>query len=115
MDDDLERALVDMQASVERELPPAMLHVAEMVADEARSNHPYQDRSGDLTAMTVPGSVTMHGDTVTAQTVGETEYGGFVDEGTTHMAARPFLKPAFDRCEQRAAAEVSDRLARAAS
>jgi HK97 gp10 family phage protein len=108
-----ERALAAMQAEAERALSPAMVEAAALVADEARADHPYEDRTGDLTARTVPGAIVAHGDTLTVQLVGDTEYGGFVDEGTARMAARPFLRPAFDRREDDAAHTVVEHLARA--
>lgn len=109
----IERVLAEMQAAAERAVPDAMLAAAETVADEARANHPYIDRSHDLTDMTVPGAVTEHGNGVTAEVVGDTEYGGFVEEGTTRMAARPFLLPAYERREDEVARQVGEDIARA--
>ncbi len=109
---DLERELAEMQRSAERALTPALVDAAGLIADEARAEHPYTDRSGELTASIVAGEVHEQAEGATVTLVAEAEHASYVNEGTERMEARPFLRPAFERREDDAAAVVAERIAR---
>ena len=112
---DLEEVVLRMETATLREVPEAMHKAAERVAAEARESHPYHDRSGTLTAQIKPGAVTVHGDTVTAEVVADTDYASHVEDGGLFGAPRPFLKPAFERHAREVGEAVTEHLARAAS
>lgn len=113
---DLERAVGELQASLERELAAGMLTVARMVADEAATRHPYTNRTGTLQRRTVAGRVrgSLRVGHWTAEVLGDTPYGGFVEFGTSRNRPYPYLVPAWGRRADDAAATIGRSLEDAA-
>lgn len=112
----VDEALDGLLAGLDQELPEAVTEASKIVADEAAAHHPYINRTGDLETMTVPGvtSGTFSSGTLAGEALGDTPYGKFVDEGTTRMKARPFLKPAADRKEAETGHAIEEGAERAA-
>lgn len=85
-----------MLRDVDRALPFALADGGQIVADEAKQNHPYTNRTGKLEASTrlrsVRGSLRSG---YTIEVVGDTKYGAFVEFGTERSRAYPFLRPAW--------------------
>lgn len=112
----IDRALDGLLEGLDVELPEAVTACAKLTADEAARQHAYTSRSGDLEKRTVPGmtSGTFSQGTLRGEALGDTPYGKFVDEGTTRMKARPFLKPAADRKEAETGHAIEEGAERAA-
>lgn len=93
---DLQGALDAMLRDVNRALPFALADGGQIVADEAKQNHRYQNRTGKLEANTrlrsVRGSLRSG---YTVEVVGDRKYGAFVEFGTERNRAYPFLRPAW--------------------
>lgn len=94
---DLRRALGNGQRALERETSHLTEVYAKDVADDARANHPYTDRTGDLTssiqAIAGPGLYE-------AQVFAGTEYASYVEEGVSGRSRPyPYLGPASERAE----------------
>lgn len=108
----LDEALAELTAALDQELPQGMLRAAQAVADEAASNHPYENRSGDLQAATQAGAVTGRASDgeIVAEVVGDTPYGEYVEA----RAEFAFLAPAAERAEGRIEDEIDGALDRAA-
>lgn len=64
------------------------------IVNQARSNHPYQDRSGNLTNSIQAGDIEISEIGVTAFVEARMEYASFVEFGTSRSRAYPFLTPA---------------------
>jgi hypothetical protein len=108
----LDESLADLLAALDQELPQGMLRAAQAVAVEASSNHAYTNRTGDLQAATQAGAVTGRASDgeITAEVVGDTDYGEFVERNE----AFAFLEPAAARAEGRIEEEIDGALDRAA-
>lgn len=111
-----DEALDGLLAGLDQEMSEAVSNASKIVADEAAAVHPYENRTGDLEKFTVPGvtSGSFSADNLSGEAIGDTPYGKFVDEGTTRMKARPFLKPAADRREAETAQAIEHGAERAA-
>lgn len=109
---DLFAAVNAMERAVEQGLPFALADGGELVASEAKQNHPYQNRTGKLESRTrlksVRGSLRAG---YTVEVVGDTKYGAFVEFGTSRSAAYPFLRPAWYRRQSEVARIVEDAMA----
>lgn len=116
---EMEAVLRQLPAAIAKQaLTKALRHAAQPVLDEARALAPVgQESKGrvrlrhtkrgkitishygklkpSLRIATVPASQTPHSATVVV-TVGKAFWGMFVEFGTRFMAARPFLRPAFE-------------------
>jgi bacteriophage HK97-gp10 putative tail-component len=84
----LSRALRELDQNLDSAMAAALHDTASMVANEARSNHAYTDRTGKLSrsihAQPVDGTFT--GRNLTVDVVADTPYARFVEDGTTaHM------------------------------
>lgn len=108
-------ALVDavraIKATVDHELPFALMEGAEIVATSAQTAHRYQNRTGRLQANTRADSVV--GSLATGyrvRVVGATPYGSFLEEGTARIQGYEFLLPAWERMQYAVADTVSRRL-----
>lgn len=110
-----EEAADALLSALDEEMPRAVDEVSRQVADEAAAHHTYTNRSGLLQSRTVPGATRgrFSEDTLTGEALGDTPYGGYVEEGTRRMAARPFLAPAADRKEAESAQALEAGLQRA--
>ena len=80
----------ELDAQVTEVVFPIMMRLGEEVITSMRDHHTYVDRTGQLTA-----SFNYEVDDEGNLTVGATEfYSRFLEEGTSKMAAQPFLLPA---------------------
>lgn len=64
------------------------------IVNSARSNHPYKDRTGNLTNSIQPGNVEVSEEGITAYVEARMSYASFVEFGTSRAKAYPFLTPA---------------------
>lgn len=108
----LDEAIAELAAAFDVDLREGLLRGAQAVADEAAASHPYENRTGALQAATQAGAVRgMASDgEVSAEVVGDTEYGGFVEGNPTFA----FLAPAVEHSEGRIEEEIEAALERAA-
>jgi len=113
---DVERAIAELSAAIEQEVPRGALDGARIVAEEAAANHPYTNRTGLLQSRTQAGRVrgsALRG-LIRAEVLGDTRYGGFVEHGTSRNRAYPYLGPAWVRRQDDFARAVDAALERAA-
>lgn len=68
-----------------------------MIVNDARSDHPYTDRTGNLTNSIQPGEIIVTDKDVTAYVEARMQYATFVEFGTSRAVAYPFLTPAMLR------------------
>ncbi len=68
-----------------------------MIVNDAKSDHPYKDRTGNLTNSIQPGAVEISDTEVVAYVEARMAYATFVEFGTSRAAAYPFLTPAVIR------------------
>lgn len=64
------------------------------IVNSARTDHPYKDRTGNLTNSIQPGNVEVSEQGVTAYVEARMSYASFVEFGTSRAHAYPFLTPA---------------------
>lgn len=100
----------EIKSALDIEVRDGMLRAAQIVAEEAASQHSYQNRTGDLQGATQAGAVSGNATDgeVSVDVVGDTEYGEHVE------AKLPFLEPAADRSDARVDDELDAALERAA-
>lgn len=110
----VDAAIGALRAAIDAELTAGMLRGAQIVADDARREHPYTNRTGRLESRTVPGRVVLLAGSVRAEVLGDTRYGRYVDEGTAHSRPYPFLFPAWERRQDAVASEIESALSLAA-
>lgn len=105
----LDDAVADLTAALDQELQQVMLRVAQAVAEEAATNHSYENRSGDLQAATQAGGTRGNASDgeIVVNVVGDTPYGEYVE------GKMPFLAPAFEAADDRISAELEAALQRA--
>lgn len=72
---------------------------ASRVAEEARSTHPYTDRTGDLTDSIEALDTNREGDFVRGYVVAGMGYASYVEEGTSRNRPYPYLRPAAERLD----------------
>ena len=87
----MERAIAELSAAIEQELPKGALDGARVVAEEAATNHLYTNRTGRLQSRTQTGRVrgsALRG-LIRAEVLGDTRYGGFVEHGTSRNRPYP--------------------------
>jgi len=112
---DVERAIAELSAAIEQEVPRGALDGARIVAEEAATNHPYTNRTGRLQNRTQAGRVrgsALRG-LIRAEVLGDTRYGGFVEHGTSRSRPYPYLGPAWVRRQDDFARAVDAALERA--
>lgn len=68
--------------------------VQSRVADFAKRNHPYTDRTGNLTSSIQPGTIVVTNKNVEAEIAARMKYASFVEGGTSRARPFPFLHPA---------------------
>ena len=64
------------------------------VSNFAKQNHPYIDRTGQLTNSIQPGRVLISKDDLTGEVLADKDYASFVELGTSRSRPFPFLYPA---------------------
>lgn len=97
---DVDRAMHDLLASLDVELPRGMDRAAALVADEAAARHRYQNRTGQLQLRTRAGVTTgtVSSGRIRGQVLGDTRYGAYLEEPQYALAGRfAFLLPAYER------------------
>ena len=98
---DVDQAIAELSAAIEQELPKGALEGARVVAEEAATNHPYTNRTGRMQSRTQAGRVrgsALRG-LIRAEVLGDTRYGGCVEDGTSRSRPYPYLAPAWRRRE----------------
>jgi len=111
----LDAQLGSLAAMLDDEARAAMLDGARIVADEAAAHHPYTNRTGRLQSRTVAGRVRGNASRgrVSAEVLGDTRYGSFVEEGTSRSRPYPYLAPAAAAKGDEVAEGVAEACARA--
>ena len=94
----LDEAFDALTRALEPGVREGLERIAEAVAVAAATEHPYTDRTGNLTASieATPATGTLADGTLTATVVAGEEYASYVDERPEYA----FLKPARRRIEQ---------------
>lgn len=107
---DFGAALADLEEAVEEAVRGAVREHAERVAASAKSDHPYTDRTGDLTASIRAYAPRALGTVIRSEVVADTPYADYVER------RRPFayLGPASDRMEPYFELDTEARLTAAA-
>lgn len=119
---DVDQAVAGLLSALDRELTEAATDAAKLVAEEAASNHPYQNRTGRLQQRTVAGRTTgvASNGNLRFRVLGDTRYGSFVNDGTKNEDGSqrtrpyPFLAPAYERRMSGVAATFEVAMTRAA-
>ncbi len=68
-----------------------------LIANDAKSDHPYKDRTGNLTNSIQPGAIEISDTEVVAYVEARMAYASFVEFGTSRADPYPFLVPAMYR------------------
>lgn len=68
-----------------------------LIVNDAKSDHPYKDRTGNLTNSIQPGAVEVTDQEVIAYVEARMAYASFVEFGTSRAHPYPFLIPAMYR------------------
>lgn len=68
-----------------------------MIVNDAKTDHPYKDRTGNLTNSIQPGAVEVSDTEVVAYVEARMSYATFVEFGTSRADPYPFLVPAMYR------------------
>ncbi len=93
----LDEAIADIERQIEEAMPLALMDGAEIIADRAKRQHRYQNRTGLIEANTRPESVSGSWRAgYTIRVVGARPYGSFLEEGTSRIHGYEFLLPAYD-------------------
>ena len=77
-----------------------MAQVSKDVADYAKSNHPFQNRTGNLEASIQPEPVELEGNIITGVVRAGMEYSVWVEHGSSRSAPYPFMEPAKEANKQ---------------
>jgi len=113
---DLDGAIDEMERSFNDAVTFALMEGALLVAEQAKTGHTFQNRTGRLEAAIHPDSARgswRNGYTVTV--VGAQPYGSYLEEGTERIQGYAFLLPAYERVEDQFAMLVTDAMAEAAN
>lgn len=98
--EELKRELDKSTEVLEGDLALMSIQAAEAGVSEAKRNHPYTDRTGDLTGeATVLKEFDSRGNTE-AEMLWPENYASFVDKGTSRAKPYPFTPQAVERAEQ---------------
>jgi HK97 gp10 family phage protein len=68
-----------------------------LIVNDAKTDHPYVDRSGNLTDSIQPGDVVIEDDEISAFVEARMQYASYVEFGTSRAKPYPFLVPAMLR------------------
>ncbi len=90
----LVKNLSDLSGRVLDRLTAAVEISQSEVADEARLNHPYTTRTGQLEHSAQPGQIVITDTTVTGEVVEDKDYASYVELGTSRSRPFPHLFPA---------------------
>lgn len=97
----LDTFLAEVGAAVDEGARAAVERQGERVAGAARADHPYQDRTGDLTTSLegLPAMGSALDGTLQGGAAAGTEYASYVEEGTERSRPYPYLAPAAELTE----------------
>ncbi len=109
----LEEALQELEDETLSGLPAIVETWAQGAAQHARAEHPYTDRTGNLTASIEALPARTVGGRVEGGVVAGMDYASYVDEGTSRARPYPYLQPAAQATESYAE-EIAERGLRAA-
>lgn len=106
---DVEPLIGALLAAIDEEVDRGALEGARVVAEQAATVHPYTNRTGTLQRRTQAGTVSGRASRgkVSVDVLGDTPYGGFVEDGTSRSRAYPYLAPAW-RAKQEDFARIVD-------
>jgi hypothetical protein len=109
-------AVADMRRTVDREVARALTLAALDVAEDAKANHSFTNRTGKLERSIKAHNArgTFSRGTLYAEVSADTYYAQFVEEKVTYKSWA-YLAPAWRRMHRRAEAHLSDALTRAAT
>lgn len=101
--------LAELAADVDAGADAGLTAASELVADEAKAHHAFENRSGDLEASirALEPSGRLSDDTLRGGVIADEDYGEYVE---AHV---PFLEPAWDAREQDAADAMEREIDRA--
>lgn len=94
----LQQALMAYAPAFTRALQPAVNEGAAMVEAYAKQRAPVGE--GELASKIESGPVRVTATEVVSETVSSAEHGPFVEFGTAHMAAQPFMRPAREQAKK---------------
>lgn len=112
--DGIEEALQELEDETLSALPGIVETWAQGAAQHARAEHPYTDRTGNLTASIEALPARTVGDRVEGGVVAGAIYASYVDEGTDRSRPYPFMEPAAQATEPYVD-EIAERGLRAAT
>jgi len=98
--EELLRNLSKYEAEKVKDIYEAAAAVQAIVVNDARADHPYKDRTTNLTKSIMAGVVNVEDDNVTAEVKAEAEYASYVEMGTSRSKPYPFLYPAVMRAQK---------------
>ena len=108
--------LVHNLAKVQGELLDALVVAVEIsqagVSNFAKANHPYVDRTGQLTNSIQPGAVVVAKDNITGEIIADKAYASWVELGTSRSRPFPFLYPALAQEAQKFSNRVRNAFTR---
>lgn len=110
----IEEALQELESETLSALPGVVETWAQGAAQHARAEHPYTDRTGDLTASIQALPARRVGDRVEGGVVAGMSYASYVDEGTDRSRPYPYMQPAAEATEPYVE-EIAERGLRAAT
>lgn len=112
-DDAIHNAISELESSLEEEMHGATDDAAAIIANAARANHAYTNRTFLLEHMTLPGRTegSFMAGTLRGYATGDTFYGGFVEE--LHDGRFAYLRPANNRTQSQQSRALERRLIRA--
>lgn len=102
-----------LKDALDQQVRAALELTCSAVAEEARNNHPYTNRTGDLEAMTQPGGIagSFYDDTLIGDVSADMPYASFVNDRPEFA----FLEPAFERSSGKIDRILADAIQRAVS
>lgn len=93
---DLLKNINVLQDAVVTSVTAGVAAVSVDVANYAKENHPFANRTGNLEASIHPLPVEQSGDVITGTVKAGMEYAAFVEFGTARSAPYPYMQPALE-------------------
>lgn len=95
--DELKRNLDIFEKEAKGNVVGAVFHGAVLIQNEAKSNHPYTDRTQALTNSIQAQPPEVKGTSIIGETIAGQEYAGHVEFGSRNSRPYPFLFPAMEK------------------
>lgn len=92
--EDVVTNLSKLPPEIARELAVAADVTTKLIVNEAKQNHPYMDRTGNLTQSIQQGVIVILDDGVDATVEARQPYASYVEFGTARSKPYPFMWPA---------------------